>query len=111
MEVVKVSCEKPLDAGASNRHMWTEVSSLRYWLDDYSHTDRPMNTIVDAATETGPKTPTATGEATRDSEQPNLEAWLFAVAQRGSPGTKISASIEWVQSVHYCLSGVPIMMR
>jgi hypothetical protein len=70
-----------------------------------------MNTIVDAPTKTDPKTQTATCEATGDSEQPNLGIWLFAVAQRGSLGTKISTSIESVQSVPYRLSGVPIMMR
>ncbi|KAF9507789.1 hypothetical protein BS47DRAFT_1351102 [Hydnum rufescens UP504] len=53
-----------------------------------------MNTIVDAPTKTGPKTQTATGEATGDSEQPNLGTWLLTVAQRGSLGTKISTSIE-----------------
>ncbi|KAF9504239.1 hypothetical protein BS47DRAFT_1355448, partial [Hydnum rufescens UP504] len=52
-----------------------------------------MNTLVDAPTKTGPKTQTATGEATGDSEQPNLGTWLFAVAQRGSLGRKISTSI------------------
>ncbi|KAF9514899.1 hypothetical protein BS47DRAFT_1484776 [Hydnum rufescens UP504] len=95
MEAVKVSCEKPFDAAASNRHTWTEVSmTIEFQEPIEKLINLTMNTIVDAPTKTGPKTQTATGEATGGSEQPNLGAWLFAVGQRGSPGTKISASID-----------------
>ncbi|KAF9506174.1 hypothetical protein BS47DRAFT_1353072, partial [Hydnum rufescens UP504] len=89
VEAVKVSCEKPLDAAASNRHTWTEVSNPTEKLINLA-----MNTIVDAPTKTGARTQTATGEATGDLEQPNLGTWLFAVAQRDNLGTKISTSIE-----------------
>jgi len=88
MEAVKVSCEKSIDEAASNRHTWTEVSTTMEYKDPIEKlVNLAMNTIVDAPTKTGPKTQTATGEATGDSEQPNLGTSLFAVAERGSRGT------------------------
>ncbi|KAF9509659.1 hypothetical protein BS47DRAFT_1348952, partial [Hydnum rufescens UP504] len=90
MEAVNVSCEKPLDAAASNRHTWTEVCTIGWTtiltlIDPYFPVtieykdliekliNLAMNTIVDAPTKTGPKTQTATAEATGDSEQRILE--------------------------------------
>jgi len=54
-----------------------------------------MDSILAVPTKaTDLKTQASTGEGTADSEQPNLEGLLFAVAQRGSLGTKILTSIN-----------------
>ncbi|KAF9518824.1 hypothetical protein BS47DRAFT_1388760 [Hydnum rufescens UP504] len=88
-EAAKVSCEKPLNAVASNRHTWTEVSTK----DEYKDTierliNLTMNSILGVPTKaTDPKTQAPTGEGTADSEPPNLEGWLFVAAQRVSGGT------------------------
>ncbi|KAF9510372.1 hypothetical protein BS47DRAFT_1348051, partial [Hydnum rufescens UP504] len=88
-EATKVSCEKPLNAVASNRHAWTEVSAK----DEYKDTiqrliNLTMNSILGVPTKaTDPKTQAPTGEGAADSEPPNLEDWLFAAAQRASGGT------------------------
>jgi hypothetical protein len=71
---------------------------------EYKHTiDRlitlTMNSILGAPTEaTGPNAQTPMGEGTADIDNPNLGQWLFGSAQRGSIGTKIWTSVEWVQS-------------
>ncbi|KAF9506070.1 hypothetical protein BS47DRAFT_1385712 [Hydnum rufescens UP504] len=115
-ETIKVSCEKPLNAVASNRHAWTEVSAK----DEYKDTierliNLPMNSILGVPTKaTDPKTQAPTGEGTADSEPPNLEGWLFAAAQRGSLGTNISASIAvgrhkyWGYMFSGMFTGIPL---
>ncbi|KAF9507003.1 hypothetical protein BS47DRAFT_1352217, partial [Hydnum rufescens UP504] len=69
-EDVKVTCEKPLNAVAGNRHAWTEVSTK----DEYKDTlerliNLTMNSILGVPTKaTDPKTQAPTGEGTADSE-------------------------------------------
>jgi hypothetical protein len=54
-----------------------------------------MGSIVRVPQEaTGPNSRTAMGEGAVDSQEPNIEGWLLAAAQRGSLKTKITTSIE-----------------
>jgi len=65
-----------------------------------------MNSILAA---TDPKPQTTMGQGTADSEQPNLQGLLFAVAQRGSLETKISTSIEyWGYMFSGTFNGIPL---
>ncbi|KAF9513915.1 hypothetical protein BS47DRAFT_912242 [Hydnum rufescens UP504] len=96
MEAVKSSCEKPLNDVAGNKHRWTEVSTTIEYKDTIAKLiSLTMNSIVGVPTKaTGPTTQIATGEGAAELEQPNLGGWLFAVAQRGNLGTKISTSVD-----------------
>ncbi|KAF9504981.1 hypothetical protein BS47DRAFT_1354522, partial [Hydnum rufescens UP504] len=111
-EEVKVRCEKPLNAVAGSRHTWTEVSTRNEHKDTIRRLiDLTMNSILAA---TDPKPQTTVGQGTADSDQPNLEGLLFAVAQRGSLGTKISTSIRvgkhkyWGYMFSGTFNGIPL---
>ncbi|KAF9516297.1 hypothetical protein BS47DRAFT_1340891, partial [Hydnum rufescens UP504] len=73
-----------------------------------------MNSIL---APTDPKPQTTMGQGTADSEQPNPQGLLFAVAQRGSLETKISTSIGsssvgkhkyWGYMFSGTLNGIPL---
>ncbi|KAF9504844.1 hypothetical protein BS47DRAFT_1386146 [Hydnum rufescens UP504] len=115
-EDVKVSCGKPLNTVAGNRHTWTEVSTKDAYKDTIERLiNLTMNSILGVPTKaTDPKTQAPTGEGTAGSEPPNLEGWLFAVAQRGSLATKISTSIDvgrhkyWGYMFSGTFTGIPL---